>query len=109
MQLNEGKWGQRELAMSNCSMILQSAWSRYGTQQQRKENILQAWPLILQSAKATGNFKLLGKVAPIIKRLRANVITPTDTWFYAFLLMVEDEEVRGVGFRRQRYVEPRRR
>jgi len=85
-------------------MILQSAWPRYGSEQQRRENILNAWPMILKAGKATGNFHLLGKVAPIMKRLRARIITPTDTWFYAFLLMVEGEEVRGIGFRRQRYV-----
>ena len=108
MKLQVGNWEQKELSKSNCSMILQSAWSRYGTPEQNKENILKAWPLMFQTAKATGNFKLLGKISPIMKKLKKDIINPSDTWFYAFLLMVEGEEIRSVGFRRQRYVLPNR-
>lgn len=107
MELQLGKWGQRELAHTQCSMILQTCWSKYGSEQVNKENILKAWPVMYQSCKATGNFKLLGSMSRIIKKLRAGIIPCNDSWFYAFLLMVEREEIRGIGFRRQRYVNKR--
>ena len=109
MKLQIGSFNQREMSEFNCSCILQSAWNRYSTVEQNKENILKAWPLMFQTAKATRNFKLLGRIAPIIQRLKKDVITPTDTWFYSFLLMVEGEEIMHKGFRRQRYVVPERR
>jgi hypothetical protein len=104
LELQQGVWGQKELSKTNASLLLQTAWQRYASPEQNRENILNVYPLIFKSCKTTGNFKLLGKIAPIIKRLKARVITPTDTWFYSFLLMVEEYEIRSVGFRRQRYI-----
>jgi hypothetical protein len=104
MKLQQGSWKQPEVAEFNCSLIMQSAWNRYSTIEQNKENILNAWPLMFKTAKATGNFKLLGRMAPIIQRLKKDIIHPTDTWFYSFLLMIEGEEIMHKGFRRQRYI-----
>ena len=109
MKLQIGSFNQQEMAEFNCSCILQSAWNRYSTPEQNKTNILTAWPLMFQTAKATGNFKLLKVLAPVIQRLKKDVIKPDAEWFYSLLLMVEGEEIMHKGFRRQRYLVPERR
>jgi hypothetical protein len=109
LELQQGVWGQKELSKTNASMILQSAWQRYASPEQNAQNILNAYPLIFQTCKSTGNFKLLGRIAPIIQKLKRGLIHASDTWFYSFLLMVEEYEIRSVGFRRQRYVVKERR